>query len=172
MKKIIIPIIIVLSLIGCKSAPERGIEHIKAGRLKQAERVVEDYLKKSGESSRAYNFLGVIHTESRDYEAAIESFKKAILLEKDEETLSRLYYNMAVAYSRLDKKEKALKGFLAALDYDSTNGRAYYYTGLLYYETGDVLNCIKHWQLYIESGEAGKNVDAIENLILKLRGVY
>jgi len=81
-----------------------------------------------------YQNMGRAHSTKRDYEAAIEYFKKAIELKPD---YAKAYYNMAGAYGNNQDYDKAIEYFEKTIELRPDYADAYYYIGYAYELKGD-----------------------------------
>lgn len=89
---------------------ELGIIFLKAGELDKA----EETLKKAeslGKHEMIYFHLGVLHGIKKDYNPALEYFKKAVEMNDKN---ADIFFNLALAYMNLGIKEEAKKMLLKA----------------------------------------------------------
>lgn len=109
--------------------------HLEAnGELDEAIRIYEEILKHDKKNIKALNLLGLAQFHSKNNEAAIKSFEKAI---KVAPKLIASYNNMAALYNQIKRPDKALPYALSAYKLDNnsvftlmTVYRCYYHLGV------------------------------------------
>ena len=105
------------------------IEILNSKNFTLAISLAEDLIKKGNEIAVIYNVLGVSLSSMYRYNEAIDVYKKAILLEPNNE---ELYRNLGKAQIRLNKDEEALFAFLKAIKIKEENPDANFNIGLIY----------------------------------------
>lgn len=113
-----------------------------SGRLKDAEKELEDALKLDGHYGDALYLMGLIQIENKNYEKAVECFKK-VISEQPKFYTARLY--LANAYMAMNDVQKATE----QVDYYITNmpsdASGHYAKGVLCYMAGDLNGAVKAW---------------------------
>jgi len=87
------------------------------------------------DAAGALNKEGIRYFDAQQYEAAIESLSRAVLLQPNYATA---YYNLGSAYFRLKNFEKAADAFQKAVKLDPNYAEAYNNLGAVYLEQGEV----------------------------------
>lgn len=89
------------------------------------------------------NNLGSAYLEKGEVELAIKEFQEAIKIDK---RLSSAYYNLSIAYKRLDKEDEVLNNLRMAAKFSPENNK---YTEKLanhFYFQHDIANAIKYYE--------------------------
>lgn len=73
--------------------------------------------------------MGLVYSAKKDYEKAIELYKKA--LSKNDQS-AKLYYNIGLAYSKSKNIKEALDAFKQAIKHRPNYSQAWYNVGLIY----------------------------------------
>ena len=101
-----------------------------------------------GEYANVYYNIGTCYLNLRDYNSAIQSFEKAILLNPN---FGMAYHNRGVAYmDGLDKQERAIKDFDKAIEFNPNDAGAYYNRGNAYKRLGYYERAIKDYTKSID----------------------
>ncbi len=90
-----------------------------------------------------YNLLGIIETNERNYQQAIESFNHALRLNP---ASTKTLNNLGNAYAAEQQWEPAKREFRAALRIDPSNADANYNLGVLLMMNGTAAEAIPHFQ--------------------------
>ena len=110
---------------------------------KDSQTLWEDVIKKFPYNARAYNNLGVVFKNRKEYDKAIEQFEKTLMANRN---YSAAYYNLGDIQYMLGNKENAINYFKKALEL-KIGGRLHMDTitslGIAYSETGDNDNAVK-----------------------------
>ena len=92
-------------------------------------------------SAKAYNLYGGVYSKQKEYEKAIEMFKKGI--EADSSDSYLLYQNLANTYIDLGNFNEAINIHKNLIRKDSTNDDAYVDLGDAYMKNKDTLNALQ-----------------------------
>ena len=74
-----------------------------------------EIIKINPKDAKAYYNMGVAYEKLKDYENAINSYKKAIKINPN---YDKAYYNMGVAYGKLKDYENAINSYKKAIEID------------------------------------------------------
>lgn len=102
----------------------RGVFYVRNNKVQEA---IEDYntaIKLEPENPYPYNNLACIYEDSQEYEEAISYFKKAIEVDKEENSF-KFYDNIIDCYIRLNNTEMALKYFDEANKFVKSDKKLY-----------------------------------------------
>src|SRR6202451_128010 len=117
---------------------------IQKGSFDQARRLLEDQLKLNPSSVEAYNLLGIVYTNQKNYPHALDSFQQALKLAPNSTKTHNNLGDLYVAEQRLDLAEKE---FTAVLRVAPRNRDANYNLGMLQLAKGAPAAAIQHFQL-------------------------
>lgn len=113
-----------------------------SGNLDAAERELTEALRLDGHYGDALYLMGLVQSEKKNYEKAIEFFKK-VISEHPKFYTARLH--LASAFLAMDERDKASE----QIDYYVTNmpsdPEGHYAKGCLYYVKGDLNAAVKSW---------------------------
>ena len=84
-------------------------------RFKEAKKSFERAIRADRKNADAYNNLGVIYYEARNYNGAIKHYQKAISLKDD---AASYYSNMGAAYFGKKQFDKAVQSYSKAMELD------------------------------------------------------
>jgi tetratricopeptide (TPR) repeat protein len=118
-------------------------ELIQQGLSEQAKSLIEDQLKLHPSDVEAYNLLGIVDTNEKNYSQAEEAFQQALYIDPGSKTTHNNLGNLYVAQQKLDLAEKE---FNTVLKTAPTNRDANYNLGLLLMAKGSPLLAIPHFQ--------------------------
>lgn len=148
----------------------RGLEHYKAARYKEAAELFKQVTNLKAKDAKAHNYLGDAYFNLDQYEEAITAYKQAIELKPDYAAANN---NLGAVYlSRGDYKE-AIKFLTAAIQHEPGYSLAHYNLGVAYLKSGDrnaaleqqmVLNTYNResaYKLGVLINKAGKPVSGI-----------
>ncbi|MGH7590353.1 MAG: tetratricopeptide repeat protein [Gemmatimonadales bacterium] len=91
-----------------------------------------------------------------DYEAALTSYRLAL---RDNPTDTRILQNMAIAFTKTDRPEEALRQYRRALDVDPSLTGAHYGMGFLLLRRGDVAGAAEHLREFLSRPPRGADAD-------------
>src|SRR3954468_617947 len=121
-----------------QSSSLRDVEGlIQEGNLERAKQLVDEQLAINPSNVDAYNLLGIIYTNQKDYAHATDSFQQALKLDPHSRTTHNNLGNLYVAEQKPDLAEKEFK---AVLSVAPSNREANYNLGLLLLATGSPLH--------------------------------
>jgi tetratricopeptide (TPR) repeat protein len=93
----------------------------------------KDAIKKSPQSARARNNLGVIYMSRGQIDLAVEAYQQAVRLMP---SMPVYYENLSKAYERQGRLDLAIALFEKIIQVDPKNARAYYHLGRIYERLG------------------------------------
>jgi tetratricopeptide (TPR) repeat protein len=131
---------------GQSSAPGNLVqaqELIQHARFAEAKEAVEDQLRLDPSNIEAYNLLGIIETNQRNYPQAEEAFQHALSLNPGSATTHNNLGNLYIAEQKPDLAEKE---FNLVLKTAPSNRDANYNLGLLLLARDSPLKAIAHFQ--------------------------
>jgi tetratricopeptide (TPR) repeat protein len=146
-------------------------ELIQTGQLDQAKNVINEQLLRDSSNVEAYNLLGIILTNEKNYTDALGAFQQALKLNPNS---TSTHNNLANLYVAQQKPDLAQKEFDRVLQIAPANRDANYNLGLLLMAEGSPLPAIAHFQrvhpqsvetqfnLVRAFFEAGKSVQALQ----------
>ena len=118
-------------------------ELIQQGQFEQAKSLIEDQLKVRPSDVEAYNLLGIVETNEKNYSQAEEAFQQALHIDPGSKTTHNNLGNLYVAQQKLDLAERE---FNTVLKSAPANRDANYNLGLLLMAKGSPLLAIPHFQ--------------------------
>lgn len=116
---------------------------IQSGDLAQAKNVIDEQLQRDPSNLEAYNLLGMLYTNERQYAQALEAFQQALKLDPNSTSTRNNLANLYIAEQKSDLAENELKHVLQIAP---TNRDANYNLGLLLLAKGSPLAAIPHFQ--------------------------
>jgi tetratricopeptide (TPR) repeat protein len=146
-------------------------ELIQTGQLDQAKNVINEQLLRDPANVEAYNLMGIILTNEKNYTDALGAFQQALKLKPNS---TSTHNNLANLYVAQQKPDLAQKEFDRVLQIAPANRDANYNLGLLLMAEGSPLPAIAHFQrVHPQSVEtqfnlvraffaAGKSVQALQ----------
>src|SRR5205823_7419140 len=93
-------------------ALSRAVALHNAGQLPQAEQIYRHILQVAPNHAEAWHYLGVIAYQSRRYDAAIESIRRAIELGLN---TTEVHFNLAAVYQAAGRLDEAIASCRRAL---------------------------------------------------------
>lgn len=90
-----------------------------------------------------YFSKGLESFSAKDFEKAIEFFKKAVEVSPE---YHQAYYNLGVVYYHNGDREKAEGFWKKTLDYDARNPKVFFSLGVLSYKAGKLDEAISFWE--------------------------
>ncbi len=104
---------------------EKGYTLMASGKGKEAIPVIEKLLQMAPNAAGAYDMLGSIYDDDKQFDKAIEYYKKGISVDS---TYQRLYFNLSISYYRQQKYAEAEDYAISAIKHDpkhASSMRAY-----------------------------------------------
>jgi tetratricopeptide (TPR) repeat protein len=116
---------------------------VQQGRLEEAKAKTLEDIQRDPSSVNAYNLLGIIESDQRDYTDAVAAFQKALQLAPNS---SKSHNNLGNVYLAENKLDLAEKEFRAVLRLDPGNRDGNYDLGVLLMAKGAPAEAIPHFQ--------------------------
>jgi tetratricopeptide (TPR) repeat protein len=135
-------------------------ELLRQGLIEQAKEKIQEELQRNPSSVEAYNLLGIIYSDQKDYANALEAFQHALKLDPNS---ARTRNNLGNVYVAEEKPDLAEKEFLTLLGLDPANRDGNYNLGLVLMAKGQPSEAIVHFQRVRPA-----NVQTLFNLIRAL----
>ncbi|MCX8094084.1 MAG: tetratricopeptide repeat protein [Candidatus Goldbacteria bacterium] len=146
-----------------------GVINYQKRELKEAKKNYEEVLKINPNDVEAKENLAAIHILDSDYENAIKYLKEVIDSNpQDDITLENAYYNLGIAYLRMEKFQEALSAFESALEIEPWDMAAYINAAILAEKLGYKDKAIKYWQKYDRLLPINKRKKEIKEKLQKL----
>ena len=121
-----------------------GAESLLAqGQLEQAKAKIQEQLKLTPTSIEGYNLLGIIYSNQKDYEHALDAFQQAL---KAKPNSTKTHNNLANLYVLEGKSELAERELRKVLQLEPANRDGNYNLGLLLMAKGAPAEAIPHFQ--------------------------
>lgn len=114
---------------------------IQSGDLDQAKNVIEEQLQRDPSDVEAYNLLGILYTNERQYAQALDAFQQALKLHPNSTSTRNNLANLYIAEQKPDLADKELQ---QVLQIAPTNRDANYNLGLLLLAKGSPVAAIPH----------------------------
>jgi len=118
-------------------------ELIQSGHLDEAEDVIDEELLRHPSNVEAYNLLGIVFTNQKNFGDALDAFQKALKLNPNS---TSTHNNLANLYVAQQKPDLAEKEFSRVLQIAPANRDANYNLGLLLLAKGSPLPAIAHFR--------------------------
>src|SRR5467141_1596720 len=135
-------------------------ELLRQGLIEQAKEKIQEELQRNSSNVEAYNLLGIIYSDQKDYANALEAFQHALKLDANS---TRTRNNLGNAYVAEEKPDLAEKEFRTLLGLDPANRDGNYNLGLVLMAKGQPTEAIVHFQRVRPA-----NVQTLFNLIRAL----
>jgi tetratricopeptide (TPR) repeat protein len=116
---------------------------IQQGLFEQARKIIEEQLQLNPPSVEAYNLMGIVCTDEKDYAHATDSFQQALKLSPNSTKTHNNLGNLYVTQQKLDLAEEQ---FTKVLSIAPENRDANYNLGLLLLAKGAPVAAIQHFQ--------------------------
>lgn len=146
-----------------------GVINYQKRDLKEAKKNYENVLKINPDDIEAKENLAAIHILDSDFENAIKYLKEVIDSNpQDDITLENAYYNLGIAYLRLEKFNEALSAFESALEIEPWDMAAYINAAIIAEKLGYKEKAIKYWQKYDRLLPINKRKKEIKERLEKL----
>lgn len=91
-----------------------------------------------------------------DYEAALTSYRLAL---RDHPTDPRVLQNMAIAYSKTNRHEEAIRHYRRALEFDGELAGAHYGLAFLLMRRGETEAATRHLQVFLQRPPRGPDAE-------------
>ncbi len=91
-----------------------------------------------------------------DYDAALTSYRLAL---RDHPTDTRILQNMAIAYTKTQRVDEAIRYYRKALEIDETLAGAHYGLAFLLIRRGETDHATKHLQTFLARPPRGPDAD-------------
>jgi tetratricopeptide (TPR) repeat protein len=135
---------------------QQAKELIQEGHFEQARNIIDEQLRLNPSSVDAYNLLGIVYTDEKDYAHAIDAFQDALKLAPSSTETHNNLGNLYVAEQKFDLAEKE---FTKVLSMAPANRDANYNLGLVLLAKGAPLAAIPHFQrVHPRTVETGINL--------------
>jgi len=99
---------------------QKGEQVFTAGNLGEAEQIFLDVIRLNPQEVEAYEYLGEVYSQKKEYENAIETLEFAKKLSPNED---RIYYDLGVVYEMQGGTQKALENFQECVRLSPNNPR-------------------------------------------------
>ncbi len=99
----------------------QGVQHLQAGQLEQAEKLLREVIIVDPTSSDAMHYLGLVELQRGRPDLCVEIIKQALIVTPND---SMAHSNQGLAYQMMGQFEAAEKAFALAIKYDSRNAEA------------------------------------------------
>lgn len=116
---------------------------IQKGSFEEARKLLEDQLKRNPSSIDTYNLLGIVYTNEKDYDGALDAFQNALKLAPNS---TKTHNNLGDLYVAQQKLDLAEKEFTKVLSLAPANRDANYNLGMLQLANGAPAAAIQHFQ--------------------------
>jgi tetratricopeptide (TPR) repeat protein len=132
------------SQLGIAASPlSQAREMLQRGSLEEAKNLVEEQLRRDPSNVEAYNLLGIVYTNEKEYDHAVDAFQQALKLDPSS---TSTHNNLGNLYVAQQKAELAENEFNTVLKLAPTNRDANYNLGLLLLAKGSPRSAIAHFQ--------------------------
>jgi len=118
-------------------------ELIQQGLFEQARKIIEEQLQLDPSSVEAYNLMGVVYADEKDYAHATDAFQQALRLAPNS---TKTRNNLGSLYVTQQKLDLAEKEFTTVLGIAPENRDANYNLGLLLLAKGAPVAAIQHFR--------------------------
>jgi predicted O-linked N-acetylglucosamine transferase (SPINDLY family) len=130
-----------MSYLTPQQALDRALEHHRAGRLAEAERLYRQLLEGEPHSPDLFHLLGLVAYRSGRHREARELIERAIAMNPN---VARYHDNLGALFLDLGEDERVLAACAVALRLEPRNAGAWYKTGIVHTRQGN-------WPLAIEA---------------------
>ena len=126
------------------SSLQQAEQLIQQGLFEEARTIIREQLTRDPANLEAYNLLGIVYTDEKDYDHALEAFQHALKLAPGSTRTHNNLGNLFVAQQKFDLAEKEFRKVLSTAP---ANRDANYNLGLVYLAKGAPVAAIQHFQL-------------------------
>ncbi|MDR3163388.1 MAG: tetratricopeptide repeat protein, partial [Helicobacteraceae bacterium] len=117
-----------------KKALYDGINMLKAGNLKEAEKLISQALEIEPDYIDAIDYLGVVYRRKGEYQKAEKAYARSIDLNA---TNFVPFVNLALVYRMRNEMDKAIDLYKKVIEFEPENAEPYYGLGEIYFERKD-----------------------------------
>jgi len=136
-------------------------------KLEMAELMLQECIKKNPENGKAYSYLGDIFLKKKNFDGALNVFKKAIDLNTD---LAENYFRLGQVYYHKKNADESIDNFKRSLELDKSINFSYFHMGLTYLMLKrDKASTIRFWETYIGLAPEDPQYDKIKRAIALLK---
>jgi len=107
----------------------------------------KDVISKYPEKERAYNNLGVLYKDRKEYDSAIKEYQKALEIDPN---YAYAYYNLGIVYHDLGEQNRALEAYQKSIELNPRNVDAHNNLGALYKELKRYDSAIREYRKALE----------------------
>jgi tetratricopeptide (TPR) repeat protein len=129
--------------VNINKAIQLAFEHHRSGNLQQAESLYRKILKRQPRNSEILHMLGVLYSDSRNYDAAIQYIKKALRFDPNN---SYAYYNLGNTYRNKGELDESIRNFQKAIELNPKFIDAYYNLGIALQDNKQINEAIVCYQ--------------------------
>lgn len=120
------------------------------GRFDSAVKYFQSALKMKPDDAEAHNDLGTVYYNQERFNEAIYEYTRAISLKQDSEDVFRVYYNLAVAYERVDMLDDAIKAYETVQGLNPDYAVVYNDLGVAYEKKGWIDKAINQYRAALQ----------------------
>jgi protein O-GlcNAc transferase len=106
-----------------------GIQHHRAGRLKDAEDVYQQILQENPQHPRALHLVGLIAHQSGRHDTALDFIQRAIAIDPSDPKIAHFHNNLGMVFGKLNRLDDARSAFQKAIALKSDYVEAHYNLG-------------------------------------------
>ncbi|MFN0105123.1 MAG: tetratricopeptide repeat protein [Bryobacteraceae bacterium] len=137
--------------LAAQSAFDRGNDHLRAGRLTEAEQAYKLHLKTNPTDAQALANLGAVQARREDYAAAIGAYQKAL---KAAPSLTPIYLNLGLAHYKSRQWSQARIAFDRFLKFQPAHRQTQQLRALSLLELEDYAEAAKAFEALTPTGDA------------------
>ncbi len=119
----------------------QALSHL--GRLDEAERELKIVLKKKPQSKKAYNNLGLLALNRKDFKKAVEFFRQAVSLGAKS---AEAHNNLGIALTALKQFQEAASHYRTAIHLDPTLGEAHFNLANILVADSEFSKAVSHYK--------------------------
>lgn len=116
---------------------------LRQGSIAEAKTKIQQQLQQNPSSIEGYNLLGIIYSNERDFDNALDAFQRALKLSPNS---TKTLNNLGNLYAAQEKFDLAAKEFRKALTIEPANNDSNYNLGLVLMAKGTSAEAIPHFQ--------------------------
>jgi tetratricopeptide (TPR) repeat protein len=118
-------------------------ELLRQGSIDEAKNKIQDELQQNPSSAEGYDLLGIVYTDEKDYENALQAFQHALKIDPNS---TRALNNLGKLYVTQEKLDLAEKEFRNVLRIEPGNRDGNYNLGLILLAKNSPVEAIAHFQ--------------------------